>query len=948
MAIFETALRQVQRKLLHDLALREARVRIEPHLFTSTACWLPRLRLDHKEQPANVAPDAPAVKLIAHPGTDVAYYRPMQKYFSKIGAGLCASLIISFSFAQFAPVNAAAAQAEPTSAESAYIEPGLSRDAQSRRDAARETALRQAAKGTDAGATIEAAAVTAPTVFEKKVSGLTTYNNLSQQASDTSGRVFLGWNDSRNGGSGAFYFSRSLDQGETWSTAKRLDRSSGTGTVTFIDLVTDGFCTVYAGWGDTRDKAAGQVFVSVSRDCGETWSTAEKLSSASSLQDFSFDMAARPNGTVFVTWGDDRNDPVGLPLLTEVYSIGSTDYGTTWQSPKKISDPAPALFDDYGPVTTFADNGDLLVGWLSNRAAGSGYDFYQARSSNMGLTWTADARMNNETAGSQTISAYGLCADNDHVYAAYENSAFPATVFDVKVRASHDFGTTFDAPINTNGSIDADGDQMTLGCAGDRAVVAFGGGTAGSGLDDVRAATTADGGHTWGSAKKVDLGDASDSGNSPLDITSSITPRGDTVVAFTEVRGASTEGFFNYSDDGGTTWQSTDTDFTGGSGTHAVFLSRELGLMLSTPLDGEGASDDGDLHGWLTYYDSRTAAPGMYSARLSFARANETLERLAGATRIETALAISQDSYPIANTATAMVVATSGNFPDGLAGGPLAVMVGGPLLITPTDSLSDDVALEIDRLFDGQDDPETDVFILGGGAAISPAVETAIAGIDAKLDIKRLEGPDRIGTALAVANQLNEIRGNSPTEAILAYSRNFPDALSASAVAASSAINPGLMPILLTDQASLDGRVAAWLTDNAGTGTLTTLNVIGGTAVISDATLAAAGSIVTTVTRFGGVNRYDTAAILNRAMFTGPTAPTTIGVASGEKFPDALTGGAHSGRLNRPLVLVQQNNIPDESMTYVSDNDGTITAGSIYGGTAAISDLVASVMQALY
>ena len=522
-------------------------------------------------------------------------------------------------------------------------------------------------------------------------------------------------------------------------------------------------------------------------------------------------------------------------------------------------------------------------------------------------------------------------------------------VFDVKVRSSHDFGASFDAATSLVGAArDAAGDQLTLSCAGSRAVVGFEAGPTGGSLDDVRVATTADGGLSWTADKKVDLGDANASGNSAADLTSSITARGDTVVAYTDARVPTIEGFYNYSPDGGVEWDTTDHEFTSFAGAHTVLMTRELGVFLSIPLDGSGATDDGELNAWVTYNDDRAGAPGMYAARLTFGRSNETLERLAGATRIETALAISADSYPIDNSVTAMVIGTSLAFPDGLAGGPLAAMVGGPLLITPTTSLDAGVAAEIARLFDGQDDPGTDLYILGGPAAINPGVEAAIAALDPTLDIKRLEGPDRIATSIAIANELNEIRGESPSEAVLAYSRNFPDALAASAVASSAAVNPGRMPILLTEQDVIDGRVLSWLSDNAGTGKLMTLNVIGGTAVISDLVVAGAGAVVPTVSRYGGANRFETAALLNSAMFTGPSAPITIGVASGVNFPDALTGGAHSGRLNRPLVLVQQNNIPDESMDYVMANAGTIVGGSIYGGTAAISDLVRSVMEALY
>jgi len=879
----------------------------------------------------------------------------MYTNFSKVGAGLCASLVISFYFCVIPPARAADSKAEPGAFKTSMLEPGRSREAQAQRDALRDAQLNvQTSSAGVSASSVQAS--TAPDKLEVKVDDTTTYGGEIQQANDDSGRAFVTWLDTRDGGGGrGVYFARSLDEGETWHPADRIDRNSGTGTATYVDIATDNFCNVYIGWIDTRDDADGQIFFVRSSNCGETWTTPKKLSSASSAQDPSFDMAVGPNGKVFIVWGDNRNDslPLASPLYTQVFSLESNDYGATWNAEKRISDPTSNVSDDYTPVVVWTPNGDLIVSWISDRnaiSAGDEYDYYSARSSDDGRTWTTDTRLNTESAGTQDISSFGLCADHEHVYAVYQTKPDASSVYDVRMRDSHDFGTTFSSAMTLNGSRDTSGLILSMACAGDRAIVAFdAAGSPGDTIDDVRVAATTDGGHTWSSANKVDKDDPSNSGFEPGDITTTITPAGDAIVAYTDQRqGISTsEGFYNHSEDGGISWLAHDIELTSIATVHNVSMSRELGTMLSTAMDAEGASDDHELNAWITFFDNRTGDKGIFSTRLNFARAGAQLDRLSGDNRLETAIMISQDSFPASGSVSALVVATSEDFPDGLAGGPLAVMVGGPLLITPSDNLNADVAAEIARLYNGQDDAETDVYVLGGGSALSVAVEAAIAAIDPTLDIERLEGADRIGTALAIANKMNDIRGHSPSGAMLAYGRNFPDALSASAPAASSSVNSDLMPILLAEKNSLDPRVASFLTDNAGAGLLS-VSVIGGTSVISDAVLAAVDDIVVNATRYGGVNRYDTAAILNSAMFSGPSAPISIGIASGENFPDALTGGAHSGRMNRPLVLVRKDSVPSQSQTYIEDNDGTITTGDIYGGTAAISDAVKTLLEAMY
>ena len=97
--------------------------------------------------------------------------------------------------------------------------------------------------------------------------------------------------------------------------------------------------------------------------------------------------------------------------------------------------------------------------------------------------------------------------------------------------------------------------------------------------------------------------------------------------------------------------------------------------------------------------------------------------RRSGADRYETAVAVSQGSFPAG--ARHVFVATGQNFPDGLAGGPAASRRGGPLLLVPGSSVPASVAAELVRL-----DPDR-VTILGGTSVVTDAVQ---AQIDALLN----------------------------------------------------------------------------------------------------------------------------------------------------------------------------------------------------------------------
>ena len=100
------------------------------------------------------------------------------------------------------------------------------------------------------------------------------------------------------------------------------------------------------------------------------------------------------------------------------------------------------------------------------------------------------------------------------------------------------------------------------------------------------------------------------------------------------------------------------------------------------------------------------------------ASAATPVTRLAGSTRIGTAIAVSQASFPAAGSASAAVLANDANFADALSGTPLALAKGGPLLVTGTDGLDPNVAAELQRTLR----PGAPVQLLGGVAALNEAV----------------------------------------------------------------------------------------------------------------------------------------------------------------------------------------------------------------------------------
>ena len=88
--------------------------------------------------------------------------------------------------------------------------------------------------------------------------------------------------------------------------------------------------------------------------------------------------------------------------------------------------------------------------------------------------------------------------------------------------------------------------------------------------------------------------------------------------------------------------------------------------------------------------------------------------RVSGADRYDTAVQVSRRSS--SGGAATAYVATGANFPDALAGGPVAGAAGSPLLLVPGRCLPGAVRTELDRL------GTTKLMLLGGEGAVSASV----------------------------------------------------------------------------------------------------------------------------------------------------------------------------------------------------------------------------------
>ena len=281
--------------------------------------------------------------------------------------------------------------------------------------------------------------------------------------------------------------------------------------------------------------------------------------------------------------------------------------------------------------------------------------------------------------------------------------------------------------------------------------------------------------------------------------------------------------------------------------------------------------------------------------------------------------------------AAEVVLARDDVFADTLAGAPLA---GGDgcILFTPggpDEPLDPLTRAEIDRvLADG-----APISTLGGERAVSAAVAAELVG--AGYDVERYSGAERILTAVEIAREVNR-RDPDVSQAVLAFAGDWPDAVTAGAWAA--VVHA---PVLLTYRDSLHADTAAALQELGVTDTV----VMGGTAVVSDAAMAAAPG----PTRVSGPNRMGSAVAVASTLWAfppgepGPEAFAVVNLEVADGWALALAASPLSVRYGAPQIGVRATSLPTETADYLTTlTPQPVTDVYVLGGVEVVSDAVAT------
>ncbi|HAL30965.1 MAG TPA: hypothetical protein DCP20_09680 [Coriobacteriia bacterium] len=292
--------------------------------------------------------------------------------------------------------------------------------------------------------------------------------------------------------------------------------------------------------------------------------------------------------------------------------------------------------------------------------------------------------------------------------------------------------------------------------------------------------------------------------------------------------------------------------------------------------------------------------------------------RIAGRNRSSTAIQVSRSSFP--EGSRSVVIATEGDFPDALAGAPLASSVNGPILLTPARYLPDEVAAEIGRL------GAKNAIVLGGTAAVSDTVVSQLRSKAGVTSIERVGGHDRYETSLLISRRMRD-RTRTIATAVVVSGRNWPDAVAAAPLASAND-----WPIVLADGNWLPDDSRRILSEYGITSTV----IVGQRDVVGGVVEARLPSPV----RVGGNDRFETAAMMAEYSLRHGLLPGRVILATGFDFPDALAAGPLGGRARAPVLLVRPTGTTPPAEAYASAHRETLVDIWAIGETDVVSDSV--------
>ena len=247
----------------------------------------------------------------------------------------------------------------------------------------------------------------------------------------TSWTEFDSYGSSAPADSSRILFSRSVDQGTTWSTPVRI--STRGGDCIDSDNTDEGAVPTVGPNGEVYDSWAGPLGLvfTKSTDFGITFSPNLVITTIPGGWDFDVPGIYRCNGlpitvcdtshtstrgNIYICWGDQRNGTDN----SDVFIVKSTDSGNSWSSPKKVNNDNSTRHQFFPWITIDQTTGHIFLVFYDRRnTTGNLTDVYSAESVDGGETFN-NFKISETSFNPSSITFFGdytnIAAFNRKVY----------------------------------------------------------------------------------------------------------------------------------------------------------------------------------------------------------------------------------------------------------------------------------------------------------------------------------------------------------------------------------------------------------------------------------------------------------------------------------------------------------------------------------------------------
>lgn len=307
----------------------------------------------------------------------------------------------------------------------------------------------------------------------------------------------------------------------------------------------------------------------------------------------------------------------------------------------------------------------------------------------------------------------------------------------------------------------------------------------------------------------------------------------------------------------------------------------------------------------------------------------DEITRIAGENRIETAARLANEYWP--DGADEVVIATSRNHADAVAGTALAISRDAPLLLAEPGAIPAATRAALEDL------APQEVWLLGGSAALGDAVADTIRS-EFGATVNRRAGANRYATAAGISSYVNH---NGTVALAPGHGAGGQEAWPAGVLAGALSAGDAAVPLLLTDRDGLPPETRQALVNLNPSEVL----VLGEDGAVPASVDDALDDLGMNATRLTGEDRYELAAAVlgERAGGGGPLL-----LVSGGDFPDALAAGAAAGRADATVTLVPPRDLDEAGSAFTrAIGGGGYDPVIAVGGVQAIAGRVVVDIQDL-